>query len=420
MQTQKTLDRRSALQAAGALAAGVAVGAKPNLAVAKDVPVKRVAVVLTAYQLGLHADVLVGKLLEGWKQDGGPGPALELVSMYVDQFPKEDLARPMAAKHNVPIFDSIEKALTLGKKGISVDGVISIGEHGDYPYNDRGQHLYPRRRFFEGITNTFAKYDRVVPVFSDKHLGPQWQDALWMYRRAKEMKIPFMAGSSLPVSYRKPDLAIDMASEVEAAVGIGYSGLDIYGIHTLECYQCCVERRRGGEVGVDSVQCIEGDDVWRAIDNGRIDAAAFAAALDVTPHPRDVDIRKEAEPTAFLFDYADGFAGSVVMLSGFAGGISAALKLKGDAKHKAALFEERLQPRHPHFAYLLKGIERMMHTGRPSYPVERTLLTGGILDRILTSRAKGFTKINTPELRIRYKPVDYPHAPHPALDSDPR
>jgi hypothetical protein len=381
-------------------------------------PGKCVAGILTWYTQGSHADVIIGKILEGWAYDGGPGPKLRLASLYIDQFPDKDMGRRIAEKHGIPIFNTIEDALTLESGTISVDGVLSIGEHGDYPWNDKQQKLYPRRRFFDAITRTFQKYNKVVPVFNDKHLGPVWEDAHWMYERAKQLNIPFMAGSSLPVSFRKPEVNLSMGSRVLSAVGVGYSGLDIYGIHTLETYQSFVERRHGGEKGVKSVQWFGPDTMWSQVDSGKVDRSVLDAAIAATPanHPKHLLRETKGDGVGlFLFEYLDGLTGAVFMLPGYLAGCGIAIKTAQPRRILATSIEERREPHYPHFAYLLKAIESMILTGKPSYPVERTLLTSGILDRALNSRFHGGKKYITPELNISYSPVDYPHAPEPPL-----
>src|SRR5439155_18609144 len=150
-------------------------------------PKKKVAAIVTEYRRHSHADVIVGKILEGFNYDGGAGPNMQLVSMYVDQFPQGDMSRDLSRKHGFRIYPTIEGALTLGTSDLAVEGVLSIGEHCQYPANDQGQILYPRRRFFEGITSTFAKCKKSVPVFNDKHLAATWTDAKWMYDKAREL-----------------------------------------------------------------------------------------------------------------------------------------------------------------------------------------------------------------------------------------
>jgi hypothetical protein len=421
MQASQTITRRQSLQlvSGAALSAGLFgcrfLGkSRYDFSSAKP---KSVAAVITAYEKGLHADVLVGKILEGWKQDGGPGPNLRLASMYLDQMGDGDLARPMSEKYGVPIFDTIEGAVTVGTDGIPVDGVISIGEHGDYPWNEKRQHLYPRRRFFREITDTFVKYGRVVPVFNDKHLGPTWEDAKWMYDRARELGVPFMAGSSIPLTYRTPDLNVALGADIEAAVYIGYSALDIYGFHALDSLQAIIERRKDAEQGVRSVQCLQGEAMWRAVDDGTVRKDLLDVALNVVPKTAGRNHRELTDDNValFLFEYIDGFIGSVFMLPSLAERSAVAVKVAGRDEPLACYFEEFAKPGHPHFAYLLKGIEGMFHSGRPTYPIERTYLTTGILDRALTSLSEGGKKLDTPELAIAYQPVDYPHAPNPQV-----
>lgn len=391
-----------------------------GLCLAPSIKPKRVAAVTTTYFKGSHADVILGKILEGWEQSGGPGPALELASLYVEQIREDDESVRICRKHNVPMFSTIPDTITCGTDHIPVDGILCIAEHGNYPWNERGQHLYPRRRFFREITETLEHHGQRLPVFNDKHLGPEWEDAKWMYDRAKQMRLPLMAGSSLPVSFRTPSPHIEMNSPIEAAVGIGYDGLDIYASHALDSLQAVIERRRGVKTGVKWVEFREGDAVETVFEDGLVERSLFQAALNAVPKDsRELDPRLAPPKSVILFECEDGFLGVQFMLQSVIR-TSVAVKLRNQPEPLAMQFDERTEPKYPHFAYLTKAIERMMHTGKPSYPAERSYLTSGILDRAIRSWKANGQRFYTPELFIQYRPVDYPHAPLPALHSDPR
>jgi hypothetical protein len=383
-----------------------------------DAPKKKVAGVVTVYRRGSHADVLIGKVLEGYLHDGGPGPNLRLVSLYADQHPAGDLGPALAKKHGFRLCETVEEALTLGGKDLAVDGVICVGEHGDYPSNARGQILYPRRRFFEEVTKVFAKCGKSVPVFNDKHLAASWEDARWMYDRARELFVPFMAGSSVPLMWRKPPLKVPVKCDLAEAVAIGYGPYEGYGFHALEGLQAMAERRKGGEAGVRAVQDLPAREMWPALDAGRWSRRCLEAALEVVPAHARGDVRALTEKQdggVMLVEYRDGFRAAVAILNGWAwdGAFSFAGRLAGREKPLATNFQGQEYRPFAHFAYLLRAIDSMMQTGHAAYPVERTLLTTGILDAVMTSRAEKGRRVETPHLAIKYQPVDWPFATDP-------
>jgi hypothetical protein len=349
-------------------------------------------------------------------------PQLRLVSLYTDQVPGGDRSRALAKKHNFTIYDTIEGAVTRGRKEVAVDGVLCIGEHGTYPTNARGQILYPRRRFFEAVTAVFARYRRAVPVFNDKHLAATWQDARWMYDRARELCVPFMAGSSVPVTWRRPPLTLPRGTELTEAVQVGYGPFDTYGFHALEGLQCLVERRRGGEVGVRRVQCLMCEAMFRAMDRGDFSRELLEAAMARVPRHAQGDYRplvaKNANSGVFLIEYRDNFKAAVAMLNGWVhdgdgDGFTFAARVRDRQRPVATQFYLMEPDPFAHFSYLLRAIEAMMITGHASYPVERTLLTTGILDAVMTSKAEKNRVVDTPHLNIRYTPNDWPFGMDP-------
>ena len=367
-------------------------------------PIK-IAAIVTEYRRFSHADVIITKFLKGLPTDQGLIPArVQIASLYVDQFPDSDLSRHYAARYNIPIYGSIRQALTLGGDTLAVDGVLLIGEHGDYAWNEKEQHLYPRKYFMEQICGVFATSGRAVPVFNDKHLSYNWHDAKWMYDRVAKLGAPFMAGSSLPVGWRNPWLEHERETPLQEALVVSYAGLDIYGFHALETLQCMIERRVGGESGVAAVTCLEGEAVWQAARDGlwpRDLAEAAVATMQEKP-----DLPFEAlfgKPALFLLEHNDGFRSTVLMAPEQAGllqGFAYAARID-HAIHACEVYLP--EDPHAHFSYLSLNVEEMFVTGQPSWPVERTLLTTGTLEALLDSRYQGHVRLPTPHLTIQYQ-----------------
>ena len=215
---------------------------------------KTIAGVCFQYTHNGHPDVIFGRMLGGYSPNGvRMEPQTRLVSLYTAQVKDDDLSRGVVEKYKLRNCSSIAEALTLGGNKLAVDGVCFVGEHGDYPDNDMGQHLYPRYEFFSQIVDVFRQSGRSVPVYSDKHFSYEWRKAKQMYDWSHELKFPLMAGSSLPVTVRTPELELPLGCALEHAVSVGYGPSDAYGFHGLETLQCMVERRKGAETGVAAV-----------------------------------------------------------------------------------------------------------------------------------------------------------------------
>jgi hypothetical protein len=419
--------RRKFLASAAAgltLAAGQAEGAEaPPLSRTRPAKLsvkgrKPLAVVCTVYRPLSHAYHIAGRFVHGFAHAGKlhvPGQFVR--SLYADQRPENDLSRELGREHGVHLARSVEEALTAGGK-LAVDGVLLIGEHGNYPRNDKGQILYPRYQWMEQIANVFRKTGKSVPVFNDKHLSYTYAKARKMLGWAAELKFPVMAGSSLPVVWRRPELELKLDSPVEDALVACYGPIEVYGFHGLETLQVMLERRKGGETGVKAVTCLTGRDVWKAADAGRWSWDLLEAALTRSETVNPGDIRKNtgsmavlgmpATPaTAFLVEYRDGTRGTMLLLNGHIRDFVFAAKLKGEPRPVSCLFVLPPPPGARFFDAQVAQLEKFFETGKAPYAVERTLLTTGVLEAALESHHGRGARVETPDLDVRYSaPAD--------------
>jgi hypothetical protein len=378
---------------------------------------------VTSYKKLLHPQHVVDRFLDGYGWNGTyHRPEMDLVSLYVDQHGEGDLFQERADRHpGMKICPTIAEALTLGTSKLAVDGVVVVAEHGVYPLSPNGIMMRPHYEFFEQITNVFRSSGRSVPYFNDKELSWNWDWSKKMVDVSHELNFPLQGGSSLAVTWRVPSVEFPLGAVAKEALSVGYGGMGSYDFHGLETIQCMVERRKGGETGVEWLQTYRGPAFWKAYQDGVWSQALVKSALSrsSTLRPGDTsftDIFPTIEqmktmvpdPVAYQYRHRDGLLSTMILMNGMVRDFTFAATIEGQSKP----FSTQMYLPMPDgrttlasfFSPLVWNAEQMFLTGKAQYPIERTLLTSGLLIAGIDSDKKG-ERLQTPNLAaVSYQP----------------
>lgn len=418
-------------QFVGAIAGGMAAPSLSGMAAAptpkEDVPRgtaggdaarKKIALLGTCAFPHSHTQHFLDRFAAGYAIGGRwVAPSVDVASVYIDQFPENDIGRQRIAKYGLRQFPTVAEALTLGGSELAVDGVVIIGEHGQYPRNEKGQTLYPRYAWFKEVVRVFEASGRSVPVFNDKHLSTSWRECVEMVDDAKRLEFPFYAGSSLPVTWRLPSIDMSYDTPLLESVCVAYGGVDSYDFHALETAQCMSERRRGGEVGIRSVHAVRGEKCWQMLAERDVTRELFVSALCRSHNlpvetgypsaPIDLEWARASLPgtTAYFVEHLDGFRTTIFLADvrdfNYAGmradngeiiGCQFVLPMPGSSATTADFFSP-----------LVQHLERMILNRATPYPIERTLLTSGMVIGGVESLFAGEQPYATPEMAIAYR-----------------
>jgi hypothetical protein len=386
--------------------AGSAAGALPQTGPGRP----RIACLATFWGApGSHADWIVTKLLDGYWWQGAHTPSrVDVVSVYIHQFDTSLLGQKVCQAKNIPIYKTVGEAITLGGAELSVDGVVIVGEHGDYPTDLKGHWLLPRWWIYQQVIKVFEKSGRSVPVFNDKHLSYNWDDAKWMFDKSRELGFPLTGGSSIPTYFREPEIELAVDTPLTNSIVIGGASDEGAIFHCIDVLQAFVERRKGGETGVRAVQSIRGPETGKWVAHtpwaGRLlDAVATRFRLPPT------SLREHDRSNVCIVDYNDGTRGAVI--SGRDVGWTYAADVDGQSE---PVMVSMLGWPGPYAQYHAANgqphwITEMMVTKREPFNAERLLLSTGITNHYMESNWENGRysavgrRIETPVMNMTYR-----------------
>lgn len=383
----------------------------------------KVAVVMTVFFYRSHAHVILENFLQPYLFNGkvvDPRKEFDIASFYVDQLAvgaegkSTDMSKEVAKEFGISVFETIDEALCLGGKKLSVDAVLMIGEHGKYPFNDKGQELYPKKKFFDEIVEVYVRSERAVPLYCDKHLSHSWSEAKAMYDTAKRLNFGMMAGSSVPLAERRAPMEMPEQAKIIEAVSIHGGPVERYDFHGFEVLQSLVESRKGNESGVSEVQFLKSAAMWKAAEEGRWSLDLATAAMRAE-YPDDKRSFKEMcdgrfsgdEFYGILVRYKDGTRGTVLKVGNDGIRWNFSCQLSGEKNPLVTRFHVGPWNNRNLFRALSHSIQSLFRMGKPPYPVERTLMTTGLLEVAMESRDQGGVSLKTPQLEFAYKSENF-------------
>jgi len=387
---------------------------------------KKIAFLGTTVHMHSHAQHFLDRHAMGYTWGGKwQMPRFDVASVFIDQYPEADLGKQRLEKYGLKSYPTIAESLTLGGSKLAVDGVVIIAEHGDYPTNEKGQRRYPRYDWFKQVVKVFEDSGRSVPVFNDKHLSTQWDECVEMVSDAKRLGFGFLAGSSLPVTWRLPSIDMPWGVPLRESVCVCYGGVDSYDFHGLETAQCMSERRQGGEVGIQSVLALRGEKLWTELAKPQRQTTQqlMVAALTRSHNlpvdggypiaPVTIDWARKALPDTigYFIEHLDGFRTTMFLAAirdfNYAGmrkdtGEIVSCQMYLPMPTQSATTADFFNP-------LARHIETLVLTGNSPYPIERTLLTSGMVIGGVESLHRGEQLYETPEMKVQYTGTQQSH-----------
>ena len=414
-QLMSLITRREVLAMGGMAGLAALTGGMPDAEAQIVQKRPRIACLVSYWGLPTsHADWIVNKLIDGYWWQGAHTPSrVDVVSVYVHQLDTSLLAQKVCKAKGIPIYKSVGEAVTLGGKELAVDGVVIVAEHGNYPTDLKGHWLLPRWWIYQQVVRVFEQSKRSVPVFNDKHLSYNWDDAKWMFDKSRELKFALSGGSSIPTYFRKPEIELAVDTPIRNSIVVGASPDEGAISHCVDVLQAFVDRRKGGETGVKSVQSVRGPETWKWVEQNAW-AGNLLEAVRNNFQLKPGYFQEGPNPAVCVVEYNDGTKGAVISGSGvgwtYAGEIAGQKEptIVSMLGWPGPISQYHAANGHEHW------ITEMMLTGKEPFNAERLLLSTGIVNHYMESNWENGRysavgrRIETPFMNMTYRSTHGP------------